>query len=59
LAVLIGPEGGWSEAELALAERHGFLRVRLGTLVLRTETAATAVLGALIALGESASSISL
>ena len=50
LAVLVGPEGGLSAEELAIAERHGFERVRLGPLVLRTETAATALLGALIAL---------
>jgi 16S rRNA (uracil1498-N3)-methyltransferase len=52
LAVLIGPEGGFSEAELELAERHGFQRVRFGMFVLRTETAATALLGALVALAD-------
>jgi 16S rRNA (uracil1498-N3)-methyltransferase len=36
--VLVGPEGGWSEEELAL----GMARVRLGTHVLRSETAAVA-----------------
>lgn len=49
LAVLIGPEGGFSDVELALAEAHGFRRARLGPLVLRTEVAATAVVGALLA----------
>jgi 16S rRNA (uracil1498-N3)-methyltransferase len=49
LALLIGPEGGLAADELALAERHGFSRVRLGPLVLRTETAAIAALGALVA----------
>ncbi|WP_051063012.1 RsmE family RNA methyltransferase, partial [Ilumatobacter nonamiensis] len=34
--IAIGPEGGWSEAELALAPR----RVGLGRNILRTETAA-------------------
>lgn len=37
-AVAIGPEGGWSDAELALAAD----RVRLGDTILRTETAAVA-----------------
>lgn len=37
---LIGPEGGFAPAEIALARRHGFLEVGLGPRVLRTETAA-------------------
>jgi 16S rRNA (uracil1498-N3)-methyltransferase len=49
LALLIGPEGGLAPEELALAERAGFSRARLGPLVLRTETAAVAALGALVA----------
>jgi 16S rRNA (uracil1498-N3)-methyltransferase len=50
LALLIGPEGGLAPEELALAERHGFVPASLGALVLRTETAAIAVLGAVLAL---------
>jgi len=46
-ALLVGPEGGWSEAELAAAARHGFSAVRFGPRVLRTETAAVAALTAL------------
>ncbi|HET9953290.1 MAG TPA: RsmE family RNA methyltransferase [Polyangiaceae bacterium] len=42
--ILIGPEGGLSEAELAGAERAGFVRVSLGPFTLRTELAATAAL---------------
>ncbi len=38
-AVAIGPEGGWSAAELAAARDH----IDLGATVLRTETAAVAV----------------
>ncbi|MFN0085625.1 MAG: 16S rRNA (uracil(1498)-N(3))-methyltransferase [Blastocatellia bacterium] len=38
----VGPEGGWSEKELAAAETHGLLPVSLGTRILRTETAAVA-----------------
>jgi 16S rRNA (uracil1498-N3)-methyltransferase len=44
VAVLIGPEGGLSEAELAQAEGSGFTRVTLGPRVLRTETAPVAAL---------------
>lgn len=40
--ILIGPEGGWSEAELNRADAAGVRRVRLGPHVLRTETAALA-----------------
>jgi 16S rRNA (uracil1498-N3)-methyltransferase len=50
IALLIGPEGGLAVGEIALAERHGFVPASLGTLVLRTETAAVAALGAVIAL---------
>ncbi|KFZ30380.1 16S rRNA methyltransferase [Pseudidiomarina salinarum] len=42
--LLIGPEGGFSDTEIALAAEHGFLPVRLGPRVLRTETAALAAL---------------
>jgi 16S rRNA (uracil1498-N3)-methyltransferase len=49
LTVLVGPEGGLTEAELGLAELAGFRLVRLGPFVLRTETAATAILGAVAA----------
>jgi len=39
LALLIGPEGGFSLDEIKLAEQHDFLGVHLGNRVLRTETA--------------------
>jgi 16S rRNA (uracil1498-N3)-methyltransferase len=47
--VLIGPEGGLSPDELAAADRAGFVRVTLGPFTLRTETAETAALGAILA----------
>lgn len=47
LAVLIGPEGGWSAQELELAERAGCAPLALGPRVLRTETAGLAALAAL------------
>jgi 16S rRNA (uracil1498-N3)-methyltransferase len=46
-AVLIGPEGGWSEREISIARRLGFEAARFGPRVLRTETAAVAALAAL------------
>ena len=39
LALLIGPEGGFSDEERARAREDGFEPVRLGTRILRTETA--------------------
>ena len=44
IVVLIGPEGGLAEAEQRAALTAGFLAVRLGPRVLRTETAAVAAL---------------
>ncbi|MFZ5466772.1 MAG: 16S rRNA (uracil(1498)-N(3))-methyltransferase [Pseudomonadota bacterium] len=46
LDVLIGPEGGLSEEEIALAIQSGFTPVRLGPRILRTETAGLALLAA-------------
>jgi 16S rRNA (uracil1498-N3)-methyltransferase len=38
--LFIGPEGGFSEGEIALARRHGAIPVTLGRRILRAETAA-------------------
>ena len=51
LAIVVGPEGGLTEAELEAAAKAGLTRVTLGPLVLRTETVCAAVLGALLAFG--------
>lgn len=40
VTLFIGPEGGWSDAELALARKHGCAFERLGPRRLRAETAA-------------------
>jgi len=40
VALLIGPEGGFTDAEVALACEKGAVKVSLGPRVLRTETAA-------------------
>ena len=45
--LLIGPEGGFSVDEAQLARQAGFISIRLGARVLRTETAAVAGLAAL------------
>lgn len=45
--IMIGPEGGFSEEEVKLAKRHGFIPVKLGQRILRTETAAITLIGIL------------
>ncbi|QKT04260.1 16S rRNA (uracil(1498)-N(3))-methyltransferase [Ectothiorhodospiraceae bacterium 2226] len=47
VSVLIGPEGGLSEAEREACRAAGFRFLRLGPRVLRTETAAVAALAVL------------
>ncbi|NND81448.1 MAG: 16S rRNA (uracil(1498)-N(3))-methyltransferase [Gammaproteobacteria bacterium] len=42
--VLIGPEGGFTEAEMELARAHGAHSLKLGPYILRTEIAAIAAL---------------
>ncbi len=44
LALLIGPEGGLSETEIAVSEAQGYQSLRLGPRVLRTETAPLAAI---------------
>ena len=40
VVLLVGPEGGFTEAEVARALHRGFLAVSLGPRILRSETAA-------------------
>jgi 16S rRNA (uracil1498-N3)-methyltransferase len=47
VTIAVGPEGGFTDHEIALAGRAGFVVVCLGPRVLRTETAGTAALAAL------------
>jgi 16S rRNA (uracil1498-N3)-methyltransferase len=49
LTIAIGPEAGWTDDEEDLARSHGFQGIRCGPRILRTETAATAVLAAIAA----------
>ena len=48
VGIFIGPEGGFSEEEVKLAEEAGFEPITLGRRILRTETAAMVVLSWLI-----------
>ncbi|MGA8706195.1 MAG: 16S rRNA (uracil(1498)-N(3))-methyltransferase [Steroidobacteraceae bacterium] len=45
--LLVGPEGGLSDDELALAQQHGFSACSLGPRILRAETAPLAALSCL------------
>ncbi|MCR9192428.1 MAG: 16S rRNA (uracil(1498)-N(3))-methyltransferase [Gammaproteobacteria bacterium] len=45
LALLIGPEGGFSDAEIKCAHEHYTQSIRLGPRILRTETAAITGIG--------------
>ncbi|MEI7949714.1 MAG: 16S rRNA (uracil(1498)-N(3))-methyltransferase [Gammaproteobacteria bacterium] len=47
VSLLIGPEGGLAPAEIAAAKQAGFVGIRLGARVLRTETAPVAALSLL------------
>jgi len=49
VSLLIGPEGGLTDEEIASAKQAGYLGLRLGPRILRTETAAVAALSALLA----------
>jgi len=46
VVLAVGPEGGWTDQELAAARQAGFEEASLGPLILRTETAVTACLAA-------------
>ncbi len=48
VALLIGPEGGFSEEEVREAERSGFVRAGLGRSILRVETAAIAAVSMVV-----------
>ena len=48
VAVFIGPEGGFDEAEIEAAEKAGLLPITLGRRILRTETAGMTVLSVLM-----------
>jgi 16S rRNA (uracil1498-N3)-methyltransferase len=47
ISLAVGPEGGFSDEEIAHAQHHGFRCCRLGPRVLRAETAPLAALAAI------------
>ena len=47
ISILIGPEGGFSEQEIARLVKQGFIRTSLGKRILRAETAAIYALSVL------------
>lgn len=47
LLLVMGPEGGLSDNEIAYAVKQGFVGIQLGPRILRTETAALATLSAI------------
>jgi 16S rRNA (uracil1498-N3)-methyltransferase len=44
ISIVIGPEGGFSDTEIEKARKSGVIPVSLGPRILRTETAALAVI---------------
>ncbi len=53
IVIAVGPEGGYSEAEVGHAKGAGFIAVGLGPRILRTETASVAALAVVgFALGD-------
>lgn len=51
IAILIGPEGGWTEEERVEFTAAGWVRASLGLLILRAETAAIAALAVIGTIG--------
>ncbi len=47
ISILVGPEGGLSDAELGAAEAHGFRGISIGPRILRTETAPLAAIASI------------
>jgi 16S rRNA (uracil1498-N3)-methyltransferase len=47
ISVMVGPEGGFTGEEVKLAKKKGFIPVKLGQRILRTETAAVTIVGIL------------
>jgi 16S rRNA (uracil1498-N3)-methyltransferase len=47
ITIAIGPEGGFTDEEVAAADEHGWRRVSLGPAILRIETAALAMVARL------------
>jgi len=52
ITLAVGPEGGWSDVDIATLISRGFSSIVFGPRILRTETAAPALLAAIQALGD-------
>ena len=48
VTLAIGPEGGWTEEEMALFAQHEWQAATLGKSILRAETAAIAALAIVV-----------
>jgi 16S rRNA (uracil1498-N3)-methyltransferase len=48
MLALVGPEGGFTDDELCIADRAGVIRISLGPHILRVETAAIALAARLV-----------
>jgi 16S rRNA (uracil1498-N3)-methyltransferase len=48
VSLFVGPEGGFEEAEIALARDAGVIPVRLGPRILRAETAGLVAASAIL-----------
>lgn len=48
IGIIIGPEGGFSDAEAKMAKEHGINMVGLGKRILRTETAGSTLLSVIM-----------
>lgn len=51
ISIAVGPEGGVTDAEFEALEQSGFIRVRLGSSVLRTSSAGPAAIAGICSLG--------
>ena len=49
IVLAVGPEGGWTEAELSSLREAGWLSASLGSTILRAETAAIAAMAVVLA----------
>ena len=47
MTLTVGPEGGWTPEEEDILHQHGFIALKVGQRIMRTETAALATLAAI------------
>jgi 16S rRNA (uracil1498-N3)-methyltransferase len=49
VVLALGPEGGWTDEELKLFQKSGWLSASLGNTILRAETAAIVAMAVVVA----------